>query len=728
MTNNILRHFAINDLKTHRKDTLIAIITITILSIIFMATQYLYPIFLYQDYLDTAYQYGTKNYEAFRVDYQTIQNASYYVDGDKATLHDKRIQYAITDEVYVTALGDPIVYVEGNGDVIGMSLLIGRMPVSENEIAIQEDILLKWGYEVTLDQTIQLPCKEYIDEDQNLFTTEIKEFQVVGILEKRGDCFIVVGKSDDLSSVKLSIDVGRNHTIHSSSLILSQSYQIEPLAIEAMAYFLTIFYAILLVVASTILSGYTFASFENRKHDYTLLRGIGATNRQIYYVVLIQSLILTMISLIITCLFQLVIIIVAHYVVDPIIPLSFTWVDFLTCSIIILGIVTLNYFMPARKSTRQALTSAFEGQEFEYFYHRYKKLHYMRPFYLAYRQLISFKKQMVIRVILIFIMCNSLIGALSSYYSQMINQSDNSLQQSSTQTHVGIKSQQYNIQAINTVKAYASDSYEYHYVYDWEEIFRYENGTDFIHVSLYESNHDLKEKYNLKELNHNEIMISQGLNSYYKNPKTITINNKDYVVVDVINYHLEDYYDYIIFSSQDYQKEFLDETTYCFELTFDDHVHKRNGIIGYYQNLNSSQGEECYERSPVEYVDESMNYSQIVFYMAMGLGWGVIYAYQLAYEIMKQREMIGTYQLIGLTKKEIVSIYGLKSLYISLIGYGLALFFSFSTGINVMFDMTMIITMAITPIIFIIIFNIISLMPLLTILKKTGLENKHFRE
>lgn len=63
----------------------------------------------------------------------------------------------------------------------------------------------------------------------------------------------------------------------------------------------------------------------------------------------------------------------------------------------------LSYFIPARGVVRKVLSGNFDGLEFQYFYYQYKKSHYLKPSYLAWRQLMTLKKKVVIKVFLLSI-------------------------------------------------------------------------------------------------------------------------------------------------------------------------------------------------------------------------------------------------------------------------------------------------------------------------------------
>ena len=71
--------------------------------------------------------------------------------------------------------------------------------------------------------------------------------------------------------------------------------------------------------------------------------------------------------------------------------------------------------MPARGATRRALSGSFESTEFQYFYYRYKKLHQMRPMYLGWRQLVNNKKQMIFKIIFVFIASLMMMSIIGDY-------------------------------------------------------------------------------------------------------------------------------------------------------------------------------------------------------------------------------------------------------------------------------------------------------------------------
>lgn len=84
----------------------------------------------------------------------------------------------------------------------------------------------------------------------------------------------------------------------------------------------------------------------------------------------------------------------------------------------------------------------------------------------------------------------------------------------------------------------------------------------------------------------------------------------------------------------------------------------------------------------------------------------------------KEKETISTYQLIGFTKREILSIYIFKALYLIIVGYSLALFF-FGNTYDILQWESIIYSLSL-----IVLLNVISIFPFYFHFKNTGLENR----
>ena len=123
---------------------------------------------------------------------------------------------------------------------------------------------------------------------------------------------------------------------------------------------------VLFIIGCTILFGMTIAAFENRKDDYALLRGIGATKRQLYFIVFIQSLLFIVSSLVIAWTVSSLLIFVFSYIIETVVPIQLRFSHFLGVIVIICCMTLISYFMPARSACYRALTGSFQGSEFQY--------------------------------------------------------------------------------------------------------------------------------------------------------------------------------------------------------------------------------------------------------------------------------------------------------------------------------------------------------------------------
>lgn len=159
-------------------------------------------------------------------------------------------------------------------------------------------------------------------------------------------------------------------------------------------------------------------------------------------------------------------------------------------------------------------------------------------------------------------------------------------------------------------------------------------------------------------------------------------------------------------------------------------------MIAFARQNNATQyyGEDSLLRAQLELNSQIENdYSGIPYFqLSLLLITGFIYMYQLSYEILKQRQTIGTYQLLGLRKFEIWKIYAYKSLFIALIGLMITFYFHFVDTLmqysgderyHIFFDFIPLLKQILPTLLMIMIFITLSLLPIYSILKKDGLEN-----
>lgn len=735
MKNNILNKFAINDLKIHYRDTIVTLATLSCLSFILMLITFLSPLLMNSHLLEQQSRYGAYDYISTQyMDRDKIDKMQINLNGKMTSLKEADVSYAIKQSVGYVLPNGSISYIENDSSLIATKIESGRMPIDNQEIAVKKEILENLGYEEDLGEIVSIP---YVDENSQC---QVQQWKIVGFLENKGSSSVVVGAPSRQGEYILYIDV------HNQDEILnSQELQLEKMIDiskdignkSQLDFFVTILQFIIFIVCGIILFGLTFASFENRQDDYVLLRGIGATKRQLYYIVFLQAVVFIVLSLVISSILLFIVGSVLKINIDTVIPFSFIPSYYLGNIFTVVLLVMISYFAPARAACQRALTGSFVGNEFQYFYYRYKKLHQMRPFYLGWRQLVNHKKQMIIKIFLIFMaslmMMNMMAEQILSQHFQQkkehLIQSENN-QEISLQFHpIDENKANLNLDDFHIYESYAKEIRYFHTL----EHHGYISST-----KIYCYDETVKKEFHLQDtIKTGQVVISQGFHND---------NNIDLFVMDGENYTiasiLEDCNDQFVIMSQEDFKEYGNLQDYQeVKIYFENVQQKTKGLI-VFANQNKMLEYIMYDSLALAqeennaYFEEDIDNVPFVMISIM-IGASLIYIYQLSYEILKQRKTIGTYQLIGLKKLEIWSIYAYKSAFIALIGFSLALYYHFADYImkyvaNGGWKMFVLPSglyhQFIPALLLVIVLIVLSLLPIYTILGKNGMENRNIRE
>lgn len=732
MKNNILNRFAISDLKKNKRDTINLIVMIFIVSIMTFVLSLFSEKISMRGIEDYQKQYGTYTYY------------SYHFKGDihNITLHtnDKDIPLNSSNTCLVHFNGFdlnevPLCSIEGNPDIIGIKIKDGRLPVNEDEIIVKEEYLKLWGYDSRIGDTIQIPyiynyAISYMSTPltAGMFydgaLTKTQDFKIVGIMQQESTMPVIVALNtvhasnllietsikDKISSLEYSdaehIDLLRNENIDELYNIQSQLTIIT--MIEVFGY----------IIASSLIYGISLTSFDKKIKDYTLLRSIGITKKQLYYIIFLQSLILCSIPILAST--------IVYIVCGFVFGMSFA-IEVLLWNIgKILFIVFISYFIPAQRSTEQSLTGAFNNAEHQYFYVRYKKLHKMRPLYLGYRSFVGNNKMMIMKLVLIAVMSFNCMEVVRSYLSV----SDlNHLSQ--INKHYGITLENTSdesymqLQDIQFLQKYVEDIYIVPYIDSFSD------GTQFNYrfkVYCYDN------KY--KDYWHNNHTLKE--NEYIINGTELKEYDGDfesqYEVFDNV------YTRFIILNSKDYEKFKYFKEHEDISLIFNSPIQKTNMLVTigqeYIDFINKYELNDDFLNTTVNDFDytvtecrflSSVNIRKIAFVFTVM----IIYVYLHFFKLLNQKEEVSTYQLIGMTSKEISMIYFIESFLYCFIGCIAGLLFyilnaQYYYGLYSLQN-TVLISLAVTiGIVIITIF--LSVVPLKAVMKRDAFENKMARD
>lgn len=750
MKNNILNKFAISDLKKHQKDTKIMMITIFIVSLFVMLLAYFTPLILNQDYLKNKSNQGSYTYfyvydeseQERQISMEEFKNIQLIINGKEKTLKD--IPHCFECFYANTLNNETMRELKGDHSILAVNLKSGRMPKQKNEIAVKESVFEHWGYKKKLNSNIQL---SYNTSAKNNDHIKIGNFKVVGILEEAGYTDIVVSnvahsKYDSLYlKTKLNEEIDNREDYYIS---VNTDTTIED-SVFSKTYALTGILMIVILITIVIIYGMTLSSFEKKQKDYILLRSIGMTQRQMLYVIFLQSLLLSFIPIVLSIMIVYVISLLLPLIIFLPISLFFPMADILWYSFVIYIIVFMSYFFPARSILRRSLTGNFEGLEFQKIYYQYKKLHQMRPFYLAWRQVVSVKKKMIMKVILIALIVvfsmNMVGNLIISFHNQQIlsNQHTNNVEDIIYE--IDLEEQKYNQNDFKFFQDSAKNIIEINYMSSasvlMESTRKGTQSFDYYGApKVYCTNQHIQDYYQLPNINKGEmIMTSAALNGFRSKFKTndkITFLNKKYHIKQII----ENDQDSIIFL---HQSDFKQTCTYERKMVivdFKDISMKTKCLLE--RSKQYAEFEDKYNRVYSDYEEVNNDYLDIIRSGIMKIAAvSIIYIYQFSFELLKQKEDIGSYQLLGFTHKEIRSIYFYKSLIIGFIGflfgmiyYLLDIYYKYYSLISMKYLFTGITNMIVFIVSFMIIVFIIalSLTPLYYILKKDAFENKNTRE
>ncbi len=732
MKNNILNHFAFNDLKNHKKDTLMTFIILVFIAVICILLTSLTPIFGNHYVLEFQKEYGAFDYTTKNTYTKDQLNQMIIsLDGVKKPLQEADVKTCFIQNLGYTFTDDSINYIIGDPTIIAVRIQQGRLPTQKHEIAIKKEVLEKYGYSDELGKTVEIP---YVGLDGQM---QVGRWYITGILEESGESSIVTMNEDKEERYRIYLQTDDSKVIDNAyELGLDSMFYTEDFLTDHQLDILIVMVQfVLFIVGCVILSGMTIASFDNRKDDYALLRGIGATRRQLYYVVFLQSLIFIVASVSVAFGISFLIISLLKNVIETIIPITF-FSSYLIGIVFIISLMTfISYFMPARSASYRALTGSFQNNEFQYFYYRYKKLHHMRPFYLGWRQLVAHKKQMIVKIFLIFIASLMLLDMIGmSIYNQSLQQQKENLVKPQNHQQMTIEFTVYedktiNIHDFDAFKSYASQI-DYHHTFKLHD---YSDG----YGKVYCFDENLAQNFWIKNINPGEIIVSsQFAETYGKNE--VNIQDDVYKIQHQIGEYEEEF---IVMSVDDFQK-YGDMNHYQNVIVkFDSIDKKTQGLIAF-----AKQGGHIKYFWKDSLANEQLNLSQEVtqdakeipiIQISILLIAGFIYMYQLSYEILKQRYTIGSYQLIGLRKIEIWLIYAYKSMLIAFIGFICAIYYHFADmmiqygangGWHIFMDGIPLIKQILPVLVMIFIFISISLFPLYYILKNDGLENINVKD
>lgn len=723
MKDNMLHKFAIRDLKTHKNDTIAIMATVMIISLIMMIISWLTPIFLNQRYLDYRMQYGTYTYYATFEKQEDLDKIKPIGAGKTYQLDDLDVCYQY--HIGETLMGCQLVSLKGQTDMLSIQVREGRFPQNEDEIALPKSELERWGYDKNINQNIELG---YISRNGSYKKT----YHVVGLLEEAKEGFessaVIQSKEDyTYGSVYIGNDVKVDNS-EEIGLIQDMTFEEFQLTGLSKGIYIGVIELIIIIAGIVILYGITMAGFERKVKDYTLLRSIGITHRQMNYIILLQTLIISTIPAVFAMIF---VFILSRFMTSyQGISLPFDLSVMIMQYMMILFISLLSYFTPARKSLRRSLTGAFDNQEHQYIYYRYKKIHQLNSFYLGYRQLIGFKRKSLTKLILLFVAVLFLSSYIYPYFYPSLQEIYHDTTNIKSYYSIDDEFGEVDIpkkEEINSYQPYTQKILYTEMIDEWTE-------------SIYPCNEEVKQYYQVDDLDKGEVYVSDAyLNDLYEGyhkGDVISICQQDFVIKDIIQneealcvIHEQDF---LQIDDNDYSRSLL------VKMDFENKTRRRQFLLEQYRNFGELRRENYaqYYIDNENLQDDEHTIQADMSDLLIGCMALFIFVYQYIFELFKQKEDIGSFQLLGMTKKEIGMIYFYKVFIVTFIAFMIATLYKLE-DIHLSYQIDYVLkifkfSVLFKPISLVLLVMIgvclVSVMPIVMILNNSGLENKSIKD
>lgn len=356
----------------------------------------------------------------------------------------KDIQYAYLYEQEPDIKGNRIASVSDNFyELCHIDLLEGSFPIKDNEIAVDEayakDKNITVGQEIIIEKV-----------------TEKKQYRVCGIVKNsQSDLFPTFYNTNQDKENKLYIYVDSGLLIYDNqpdySLMVSYDamklygkYQVHLMdfnikiadvnpygrnhgvSVEDFEISRSDAYLFMMTFGITAILLYMVSATNNKRRlqEFALLRGIGATNNQLYLLCFYEIFICGLFTVVIgSCIGFMIAYTYMNYLKAQtgIYYLVFDIIMLVLYAFIILSVSVIVLIIPAIHSSNRSLTGTFEGNQFQYFEVRNRKLTYQNPFRLGLRELNQSKRIFIFLIVLVITVGTQIFTHLQAFGARGVN-------------------------------------------------------------------------------------------------------------------------------------------------------------------------------------------------------------------------------------------------------------------------------------------------------------------
>lgn len=295
-------------------------------------------------------------------------------------------------------------------EICSHQLVQGEFPQQENQILVSQTVFEKQGYH--LNQKISLKFD----------ISDLTEYQIVGVIRNSQEgIFPDIYTRIDNQYQDITIFSDRPLAIKDGKEIYSgtqlQMDERDTLSLNPYGFnhdpIMDKYYksqfnlAILLeglILVIFVVMALTSISLKKRTHEFALLRGIGMTTKQLMIMNLYEYMVCTVIAAVLGGLCSIGI---SYYIMRYIETQKQAFHFYLNSLetslhiVLIIGLILIILMIPIYRSSKKALSGTFDGQQFQYIQIRYHQLRFQNKWRLAWRELKVNKKIFFFLVIIL---------------------------------------------------------------------------------------------------------------------------------------------------------------------------------------------------------------------------------------------------------------------------------------------------------------------------------------
>ena len=406
--NKTLYRLACQNIIKYKKHYIFVFIILLFISIFYSSYSIVQNSYFQVNRLWNEKEYGSWYFYGDIQEPEKFDKVAYHYEEDNGFQYTYLYRQGVNEDGYSVAYAD-----RGFNELCKIDLIEGHFPSNKDEIVVSQELLNEEKYQVGNIVQMMTPL------------LEMQEYKIVGVVHNSqenyfADIYTNINSKYERVSLfcdrSLSIEQGKEFYSHIPiKLLYNDQGQVDvnKYGYDHSMYMLKYLEAQfdlavllqVLIITSLVLLAFASVSLKQRSHEFALLRGLGMTGKQLILMNLYEYAICAFLSITLGTLMapfiSYGIMLVIKYFKDIFVivisPLQLCINAFV---VLICMIMTLLY--PISKSSKHALTGAFDSYRFQYIQIRYRQLHYQNKWRLAWRELKANKK---IHILFIVALC-----------------------------------------------------------------------------------------------------------------------------------------------------------------------------------------------------------------------------------------------------------------------------------------------------------------------------------